>query len=126
LEAHLQNSHSLLQPSASLFGPEKITASKTLTATITRMRFLLSSVLLLVTASELFAQSVFTQRPADPYAAYLQHGTYGTAADGAADDTPAIQAAVDHVAGTTGGGIVFVAEGRYRITHTVHLCSGIR
>ena len=72
------------------------------------------------------AQSVFTSRPADNYAAYLEKGAYGARADGAADDTAAIQAAIDHVADTTGGGVVFVAEGRYRITHTVHLWSGIR
>jgi hypothetical protein len=90
------------------------------------MRSLLVTLLLFVTAPALFAQSVFTQRPADPYAAYLERGAYGAAADGVADDTPAIQAAIDHAAGTTGGGIVFVAEGRYRITRTVHLWSGIR
>src|SRR6185437_14013627 len=72
------------------------------------------------------AQSVFTSRPADNYAAYLEKGAYGATADGAADDTAAIQAAIDHVADTTGGGVVFVAEGRYRITHTVHLWSRIR
>lgn len=72
------------------------------------------------------AQSVFTMRPADSYAAYLEKGAYGAAGDGVADDTAAIQAAIDHVAETTGGGVVFVAEGHYRITHTVHLWSGIR
>ena len=90
------------------------------------MRSLLVTFLIFVSAPALFAQSVFTQRPVDPYAAYLERGAYGAAADGVADDTPAIQAAIDHAAGTTGGGIVFVAEGRYRITRTVHLWSGIR
>jgi hypothetical protein len=109
-----------------LFEPEEISASKTLAVTIQRMKSLLTTLLLLVTASALFAQSVFTQRPADPYAAYLERGAYGAAVDGLADDTPAIKAAIDHTAGTTGGGIVFVAEGRYRITHTVRLWSGVR
>lgn len=72
------------------------------------------------------AQSVFTARPDDPHAAYLQPGSFGAIADGQADDTAAIQAAIDHVQETTGQGIVFVAEGRYRITHTVYLWSGIR
>jgi hypothetical protein len=90
------------------------------------MRSLFAALLLFVTAPAMFAQSVFTLRPADPYAAYLERGVYGAAADGVADDTPAIQAAIDQAAGTTGGGIVFVAEGRYRITHIVHLWSGIR
>jgi hypothetical protein len=89
------------------------------------MRFL-ATLLFVFAAPGLFAQSVFTQRPGDSYAAYLERGAYGAAADGVADDTPAIQAAIDHAAGATGGGIVFVAEGRYRITHTVHLWSGTR
>ena len=99
---------------------------KSLAAIMPHMRSIVATLLLFITAPALFAQSVFTQRPADPYAAYLQHGAYGAVADGVADDTPAIQAAINHAAGTMGGGIVFVAEGRYRITHTVHLWSGIR
>ena len=109
-----------------IFEPEEITATNALAATIEPMRSFLATLLLFVTASTVFAQSVFTQRPADPFAAYLERGAYGAAADGVGDDTPAIQAAIDHAAGGTGGGIVFVAEGRYRITHTVHLWSGIR
>ena len=72
------------------------------------------------------AQSVFTQRPGDPNAVYLQQASFGAAGDGIADDTAAIQAAIDRVAATTDSGVVFVAEGRYRITGTVHLWSGIR
>ena len=94
------------------------------------MRSLLAALVLLASltpaAFAQVAQSVFSSRPADTYAAYLEKGTYGAAADGAADDTAAIQAAIDHVADTTGGGVVFVAEGRYRVTKTIHLWSGIR
>jgi len=81
----------------------------------------------LTTAS--FAQdtrSVYTLRPVDGYATYLEKGAYGAAADGVADDTAAIQGAIDHAADTQGGGVVFVAAGRYRVTHTIHLWSGIR
>jgi hypothetical protein len=90
------------------------------------MRSLLIGFILLVSACAVPAQSVFTQRPADGYAAFLEPGAFGATADGVADDTAAIQEAIDHVANATGGGVVFVAEGRYRITHTVHLWSGIR
>ena len=72
------------------------------------------------------AQSVYTMRPDDPHAVYLQPGSFGAAGNGQADDTAAIQAAINRVQETTGEGIVFVAEGRYRITHTVYLWSGIR
>lgn len=94
------------------------------------MRSLLTALVLSALFASLapasLAQSVFTQRPNDSYAAYLEKGAFGATADGIADDTDAIQGAIDHVAETTGGGVVFVAEGRYRITHTVHLWSGIR
>ncbi len=89
------------------------------------MRYFFSVFFLLAT-TPLLAQSVYTLRPSDPHAAYLERGSFGATADGEADDTAAIQAAIDHVQETTGGGVVFVAEGRYRITRTVHLWSGIR
>ena len=72
------------------------------------------------------AQSVFPLRPDDPHAAYLERGTFGAAADGKADDSAAIQAAIDRVQETTEQGIVFVAEGRCRISRTIQLWSGIR
>jgi hypothetical protein len=72
------------------------------------------------------AQSVFSQRPDDPHAVYLQPGSFGATADGQADDSAAIQAAIDRVADTTGEGIVFVAEGKYRVSREIHLWSGIR
>lgn len=82
--------------------------------------------LFLVTVTPLAAQSVFPLRPDDPHAVYLQPGSFNAAADGNADDTAAIQAAINRVQETTGQGIVFVAEGRYRISHTIYLWSGIR
>ncbi|MFP5249735.1 MAG: glycoside hydrolase family 55 protein, partial [Acidobacteriota bacterium] len=89
-------------------------------------RSLFLPVFLLACAVPLTAQSVFSLRPDDPHAAYLERGAFGAAADGKADDTAAIQAAIDHVQETTGQGIVFVAEGRYRVTRTVELWAGIR
>lgn len=90
------------------------------------MRRFLCLLVLIVTAAPVTAQSVFPLRSDDPHAVYLGSGSFGAAADGSADDTAAIQAAIDRVQETTGQGIVFVAEGRYRITHTVYLWSGIR
>ena len=91
------------------------------------MRSLLAALVLAATlAPASFAQSVFTMRLADSYASYLEKGAYGAVGDGVADDTAAIQAAIDHAADAGGGGVVFVAAGRYRVTKTVHLWSGIR
>lgn len=47
-------------------------------------------------------------------------------ADGRADDTAAIQRAIDAAADQGGGGIVFLPEGRYRITRTIFLWPGVR
>lgn len=87
-----------------------------------------SCILLFIAAAftPVVAQSVFPMRPDDPHAVYLQPGSFAAVADGKADDTAAIQAAIDRVQETTGQGVVFVAEGRYRITHTIYLWSGIR
>ncbi|WP_172838145.1 glycosyl hydrolase family 28-related protein [Terriglobus roseus] len=68
------------------------------------------------------AQSVYLTKPDDALAVTASelHG------DGVADDTAALQAAIDKVADTTGSGIVFLPQGRYRITKTVYLWSGVR
>jgi Pectate lyase superfamily protein/SMP-30/Gluconolactonase/LRE-like region len=91
------------------------------------MRRLFSALLLVALASfELPAQSVYPLRPDDSHAVYLERGSFGAVADGQADDTSAIQSAIDRVSETTGEGIVFVADGRYRISHEIHLWTGIR
>jgi sugar lactone lactonase YvrE len=76
----------------------------------------------LLAAAPLWSASYYTTRPDDPKAVYL------TAAkgDGIADDSDAIQQAIDKVQATSGMGIVFVPEGRYRITRTIHVWPSIR
>jgi len=64
--------------------------------------------------------SYYTVRLDDPQAVYL------TRDNGAADDTGAIQRAIDQVQKTTRQGIVFVPEGRYRLTNTIYIWPGIR
>lgn len=68
------------------------------------------------------SQSLYTERPPDP----LAISPAGAKADGQADDTDALQSAIDRVADTTGTGIVLLPQGRYRVTHTLHLWSGVR
>jgi hypothetical protein len=46
--------------------------------------------------------------------------------DGLADDTDALQRAIDQAAQTGGGGIVFVPSGRYRISRTIFIWPGVR
>jgi len=62
----------------------------------------------------------------DPSAVYLTRETFGAAGDGRADDTAALQAAIDAIATRCGKGIVFVPAGTYRLTDTVRVWAGIR
>jgi len=72
------------------------------------------------------AQSVYRQRPDDAQAFDARPGVAGLHGDGIADDSDALQAAINHVQETTGEGIVFLAAGHYRLSHTIYLWSGIR
>ncbi len=72
------------------------------------------------------ATSYYPLRPDDPKAVYLVRNEKGLHGDGVGDDTEAIQAAINNVQETTGQGIVFLPEGRYRLSKTVFIWSGIR
>ena len=82
--------------------------------------------MLLVVSSFASASSVFTTRLDDPKAVYLTAQEFGVHGDGNADDTAAIQAAIDKAEGGVREGIVFVPSGRYRLTRTVYLWPGVR
>jgi sugar lactone lactonase YvrE len=72
------------------------------------------------------SSSYYPLRPDDAKAVYLTRGQGDLHGDGAGDDTGAIQQAIDRVQETTGQGIVFVPEGRYRLSKTVFVWPGIR
>ena len=78
---------------------------------------LLSLIGFFITASLLGAQaqSFYPVRLEDKGAVYLSNDRLGTKGDGIADDTAALQKAIDTVADTTRQGIVFIPEGRYRL-----------
>jgi hypothetical protein len=67
------------------------------------------------------SRSVFETAPPEPRAV-----TVRGRGDGRADDTDAIQAAIDAAAARPGGGIVFVPQGRYRLSRTVYVWPGVR
>lgn len=89
-------------------------------------RFLLAATLSALAPSLLPAQSYYPVRLEDKTAVYITRGSNGVAGDGVADDTDAIQHAIDHVEETTHQGIVFLPEGRYRLSHTLYIWPGIR
>lgn len=79
------------------------------------------AILLVSACSSGRAASVITTRLDDPRAVYLSaHG------DGQADDSAAIQAAIDKAENNSREGIVFVPSGRYRLTRTIYLWPGVR
>lgn len=83
-------------------------------------------VLILVFVLQLRAQSVYPSRLDDPEAIYLGSAQFPAHADGTGDDTASIQAAIDAAEAEHVQGIVFVPEGRYRISRTIYVWPGIR
>src|ERR1039458_6833624 len=80
----------------------------------------------LLPAVPLRGASFYTVRLDDSKAVYLTPDTFSVHGDGVADDTDAIQQAINKVQETTNRGIVFVPEGRYRLTKTIYIWPGIR
>src|SRR5215813_7147257 len=77
-------------------------------------------------ATRVQSQSFYPVRLQDKTAVYLSNDRFGTKGDGVADDTAAVQKAIDSVADTTRQGIVFIPMGHYRLTHTLYVWPGVR
>lgn len=71
------------------------------------------------------AASYYPARLDDAKAVYLTSDKFPVHADGQADDSQAIQAAIDQAA-DRGEGILFVPSGRYRITRTIYIWPAVR
>ncbi len=92
-----------------------------------RVNILMLMLFALVSASvPAAAASVFTTRPDDPAAVYLSAPQFGAHGDGAADDSAAIQSAIDKADGPERAGIVFIPSGQYRIKRTIYVWPGVR
>src|SRR5580698_9965827 len=72
------------------------------------------------------AASYYPLRLDDPKAVYLTKDKFPVHGDGVADDSDALQQAIDRVQETSQQGIVFVPEGHYRITRTIYVWPGVR
>ena len=81
-----------------------------------------AAVLLLATSASAAASvSTFASAPDDPSAVVVR-----AVGDGRADDSAALQGAIDAAAAKEGGGVVFLPSGRYRISRTLFLWPGVR
>ena len=70
--------------------------------------------------------SVYTERPDDPEAFYFTPENYGFKADGKQDVTEALQKAIFQVKREKNFGILFLPEGKYRISKTIQIPSSVR
>src|SRR5258706_2664637 len=70
--------------------------------------------------------SYFPVRLEDSKAVYVSAAAFGVRGDGSVDDTGGLQKAIDQVQETSGQGVVFLPEGRYRVTRTIYIWPGIR
>src|SRR5580692_12808377 len=70
--------------------------------------------------------SYYPSRLNDPRAVYLTSDNFPVKADGIADDSAALQQAINKVQETTNQGILFIPAGRYRLTKTIYIWPGIR
>jgi hypothetical protein len=81
---------------------------------------------LLCAVAPTFGSSYYTARPNDAKAVYLDRGGFSARGDGVADDTDALQRAINKVQEITNQGIVFIPSGRYRVSRTIYVWPGIR
>jgi hypothetical protein len=70
--------------------------------------------------------SFYPQRLDDPAAVYLTQKDFPVHGDGIADDSATLQQAIDKVASSGGGGVLFIPQGTYRLTKTVYVWPGVR
>jgi sugar lactone lactonase YvrE len=74
----------------------------------------------------LYADSSYLIRPEDTRAVYLTKEQFSVHADGVADDSESLQQAINLVQETTRIGVLFIPEGRYRLSKTIFVWQGIR
>lgn len=79
-----------------------------------------------LTIPALGSSSYYPVRLDDAAAAYLTPDKFPVRGDGIADDSDAIQAAIDQVQENHGEGIVFLPSGRYRISRTIFVWPSVR
>lgn len=89
-------------------------------------RVLIALICVALVRTALASRSYYPVRLGDPSAIYLTNRDFRVHGDGNADDSDALQKAIDHVQETTRQGIVFVPSGTYRITRTIYVWPGVR
>ena len=81
---------------------------------------------IITTPNHIFAASFYTMRLDDPAAVYLTSENFPVHGDGTADDSDALQQAIDKVSSNSSAGVLFVPAGTYCLTKTVYIWPGVR
>jgi sugar lactone lactonase YvrE len=82
--------------------------------------------ILLCCALPAWGASYYPVRLEDAKAIYLTKDHFPVHADGVTDDSAVLQSAIDQAASAHNEGILFVPEGRYRITQTIYVWPSVR
>jgi len=90
------------------------------------MKRVLTLATFLFSAGSLYADSYYADRLDDAKAVYLTPDKFPVHGDGVADDSDALQQAINKVQQTTNQGILFLPSGHYRVTKTIYVWPGIR
>ncbi|WP_085537304.1 glycosyl hydrolase family 28-related protein [Massilibacteroides vaginae] len=72
------------------------------------------------------SRSIYTEKMNDPEAVYFTPENFGITADGKADVSEPLQAAINQVKDRYNFGIVFIPEGKYRINKTIYIPKAVR
>ncbi|MBQ8502161.1 MAG: SMP-30/gluconolactonase/LRE family protein [Bacteroides sp.] len=70
--------------------------------------------------------SIYTQKPNDPEAFFFTPENYGIKADGKMDVSEALQKAINQVKRERNFGILYIPEGKYKISKTIYIPGAIR
>lgn len=70
--------------------------------------------------------SIFRLRPEDPHAIYFTPDNYKITADGRTDISDALQQAIRTLKTRDNFGVIFIPEGKYRISRTIYIPTAIR
>ncbi|MFO7932471.1 MAG: glycosyl hydrolase family 28-related protein [Bacteroidales bacterium] len=82
--------------------------------------------LLFARQGHIHTESVYRLRPEDPEAFYFTPENFGIRADGIMDVSDSLQAAINRVKTEKNFGILFIPEGKYRISRTIYIPGAIR
>src|SRR5690625_4831243 len=73
-----------------------------------------------------YSLSVYKDKPEDPEAYYFTPANYNIVADGIMDVSDALQRAINQVKDEKNYGILFIPEGKYKISKTIYIPRAIR